>query len=66
MSELQSVVAEQVGDVCDLVLMLEISLEELIDRFGDKILEQRDKFGLPDSTDGILDEEDDYDSETEE
>lgn len=51
LQELKETVAGQVADVQDLVGLLEISIEEILERFTDKLLEHSDKFGVTDSDD---------------
>lgn len=56
-NELDSIISDEVPDVETLVVLLEITMEEILDRFHDKVIEHKDKFGLPDTVDGILEEE---------
>lgn len=56
-NELDSIISEEVPDVETLVMLLELSMEDILDRFHDKVIEHKDKFGLPDTVDGILEEE---------
>jgi len=44
--ELRETVAEQVVDPEDLVGLLEITIEDLLDRFPDKLMEHQEKFGV--------------------
>ena len=45
--ELKDTVAEQVGgDVDNLVSLLELTVEDILDRFADRLLEHSDKFGV--------------------
>lgn len=57
-NELESIIGEEVPDVESLVLLLELTMEDILERFPDKVIEHKHKFGLPESTDGILDDED--------
>lgn len=65
-NELESIIGEAVPDVESLVLLLELTMEDILERFPDKVLEHKEKFGLPESTEGILNEEDEYDYDSEE
>lgn len=46
--ELRETIAEQVVDVEDLVGLLELTIEEILDRFPDKLMEHAEKFGVVD------------------
>jgi hypothetical protein len=59
--ELESLIGEEVPDVESLVLMLELTMEDILERFPDRVLEHKGKFGIPEATDGILDDEDEID-----
>lgn len=48
-AELRELVAEQVTDVHDLVDLLELTIEDILNKFPSKLTEHREKFGvLPD------------------
>lgn len=46
LAELKEIVSEQVVDVTDLVYQLEITIEDVLERFGDKLREHQAKFGV--------------------
>lgn len=46
LDELKDVVAEQVVDVEDLVGLLELTIEDILSRFPDKLMENQEKFGV--------------------
>lgn len=52
LQELKALVADQVSDVDDLVGLLELSIEDILDRFPDRLMENASKFGVeePDET----------------
>ena len=62
-SEIISLILEDITDPGDLCMILEISCEEILEAFSDRLDEHYYKFMLPDTTDGIL--EDVYDEEEE-
>jgi hypothetical protein len=49
--ELKDVVSRQVGEPDELVSLLELSVEDILDRFTDKLLEHKEKFGVMDGDD---------------
>lgn len=49
--ELKSTVADQVGDVEELVGLLELTIEDILDRFPDRLMEHKEKFGVVDDAD---------------
>ncbi len=49
LQELKDTVAEQLGgDMYDLVGMLELTFEDILDRFPDKLMDNQHKFGVED------------------
>lgn len=48
LTNLKDHVANQVEDAADLVIALELSVDDIMDRFADKLLEHADKFGVRD------------------
>ena len=46
--ELRDLVADQVGDVHDLIDLLEIEMEDVLVRFTDRLYEHKEKFGIDD------------------
>ena len=48
LQELKETVANQVKDAADLVGLLELSIEDILDRFADRLLEHQEKFGVTD------------------
>lgn len=44
--ELKDLAAEQVGDVDELVGLLELTIEDILDRFPDRLTENKEKFGV--------------------
>jgi hypothetical protein len=46
--ELKELAAEQAGDVETLVQLLEIEMDDILDRFFDKVVENKHKFGVED------------------
>lgn len=48
MQELKALVSEQVTDVQDLVSLLELTIEDILDRFPDALLDHQEKFGVVD------------------
>jgi hypothetical protein len=62
LSELKLLVSEQVVDVQDLVYQLELTIEDILDRFSDKLRMHQEKFGVNNSgfgdTDEVEEEED--------
>jgi hypothetical protein len=48
MPEIRDIVSRQVEDVHDLIDLLEIDLEDILDRFPDHILDHKSKFGITD------------------
>lgn len=48
LAELRAVVADQVGDVEELVGLLELTIEDVLDRFPDKLMDNQHKFGVCD------------------
>lgn len=48
MQELKALVSEQVTDVQDLVSLLELTIEDILDRFPDALLDHQEKFGVTD------------------
>jgi len=48
LAELRSVASEQVTDVEELVQLLELTIEDILERFGDRLLDQKHKFGVYD------------------
>ena len=52
LQELKELVSEQVGgDVYDLIGLLELSFEDILDRFPDKLMDNQHKFGVDDGQD---------------
>lgn len=51
LSDLKILVENQVGDPADLVDMLELTIEDILDRFSDRLLEFKEKFGVVDEHD---------------
>lgn len=49
--ELRDIVSRQVNDVHDLVNLLEIEIEDILDRFADHLLDFKDKFGVVEEVD---------------
>lgn len=58
LSEIKEVVASQVVDVADLCALLEIGIEEILDRFPDRLREHQYKFDMTTASDGVYDNED--------
>lgn len=48
LQELRVLVESQVGDVEELVGLLELSIEDILDRFPDAMMENKEKFGVTD------------------
>lgn len=48
LNEIRSLAADQVGDVDELVGLLELTIEDILERFPDALMEHRDKFGVSD------------------
>lgn len=46
LQELRETVGDQVVEVQDLVTMLELSIEDILERFGDKLRLHSHKFGV--------------------
>lgn len=46
LEELKDLAAEQVSDVEELVRLLELSIEDILQRFPDILTEQQHKFGV--------------------
>lgn len=44
--ELKSLAAEQAGDVETLIELLELTMDDVLDRFYDKVVENEHKFGV--------------------
>jgi hypothetical protein len=44
--EIKDLVSRQVDSASDLCALLEIELEELMDRFADRLMEHKEKFGI--------------------
>jgi hypothetical protein len=63
LAELRQIAAEQVDDVQDLVYLLELTTEEILQRFGDKLREHQEKFGVVNSGFGDTDEVEEEDEE---
>jgi hypothetical protein len=51
LDNIKDIVANQVNDASDLVLLLELSVEDIMERFADKLLEHQAKFGVYDESD---------------
>ena len=51
LAELRAVASEQVGDPEELIALLELTIEDILERFGDRLLEQKHKFGVYDPDD---------------
>jgi hypothetical protein len=62
-SELASIIAEQVVDVADLCALLEIGIEDIIERFPDALEEHQGKFQLPETFEGVYSDNDDFDED---
>jgi hypothetical protein len=50
--DLKDLVSRQVEDVHDLVDLLEIELEDVLDRFFDRVYDNKNKFGVEDLESG--------------
>lgn len=48
LAELRAVASEQVTEVEELVQLLELTIEDVLERFGDRLLENKHKFGVYD------------------
>ena len=48
LTNLKDLIANQVDDASDLVTMLELSVEDIMERFADKLIEHQAKFGVHD------------------
>ncbi len=49
LQELKELVSEQVGgDIYDLVGLLELTFDDILDRFPDKLMDNQHKFGVED------------------
>lgn len=46
LTNLKDLIANQVDDAADLVTMLELSVEDIMERFADKLIEHQAKFGV--------------------
>ena len=51
LQELKEVVEQQNYDVVDLCGLLELTVEDLIDRFPDKLVDNQTKFGVDENDD---------------
>jgi len=51
LQELRDTVSRQVEDVNDLVSLLELTIEDILDRFPDHLLDFKHKFGVTDPSD---------------
>ena len=51
LSEIKDLVSRQVDDAAELVGLLELSIEDILDRFTDRLMENKEKFGIYDDTD---------------
>jgi hypothetical protein len=49
LAELKEIVAAQVDDAADLVGLLELTLDDILDRFPDALMDNKEKFGVVDS-----------------
>lgn len=47
--ELKSLAAEQAGDVATLIELLELTMDDVLDRFFDRLVENEHKFGVRDN-----------------
>lgn len=48
LAEIKELAARSVGDVCELVVMLELDIEDILDRHADALLDNAYKFGVDD------------------
>ncbi|CAB4182482.1 hypothetical protein UFOVP1528_7 [uncultured Caudovirales phage] len=51
LADLKDLVSNQVNDPEELVSLLEISIEDLMDRFADRLIDNKEKFGVYDDDD---------------
>jgi hypothetical protein len=51
LAELKDLASRQVGDECELVMLLELTIDDILDRFPDKLIENQEKFGVLESDD---------------
>lgn len=65
-SDIKNIIAEEITEVTDLVLLLELTIEDVLEAFPDQVVDNAYKFMLPDITDGVLDDDEEEDEGTEE